>query len=228
MRRYPIARIYPDELSHLALTSTETLCREAVVLMADQAPLVVDDNTPPAADAVQGMCPACVERLGELHDLHAAATSTHGLAWQPRTAPHGADIALGAEAALDADRLLTLFDAQLWELESPARRAALQQRIADLSALRGTVDALVDRLLVASRDKVFPPVTWETLGQSLGVTATPARSRYQRAAETMPDRRQACPHGCGEFRPAQLAGGYDPWKHHDLDHEGFEQMRERG
>jgi hypothetical protein len=31
MRRYPIARIYPDELPHLALTGAETLCREPVV-----------------------------------------------------------------------------------------------------------------------------------------------------------------------------------------------------
>ena len=34
-------------------------------------------------------------------------------------------------AALDADRLLALFDELLWEMEPDARRAVLQQRIAD-------------------------------------------------------------------------------------------------
>lgn len=227
MRRYPIALIYPDELPHLALTGTETLCREPVVLMSDRAPLVVDDGVPPAADQVEGLCPDCLVRLGELHALYAAPTSRHKLAWQPKTAPHGADIALGAEAALDADRLLALFDELLWEMEPDARRAVLQQRIAELSALRGTVDALLDRLLLAVREKVTPPLSWEALGKSLGVTATPARSRYQRAAaQAPPNRLHACPMGCGDYRPIHLAGGHDPWKMHDLDHEGYDRMRE--
>ncbi|MFF3113600.1 hypothetical protein ACFVSN_30955 [Kitasatospora sp. NPDC057904] len=200
---------------HLGLTPKQTFCRRPV--LGPTGEQFAADGDP--ADVP---CPECREDLAA-YRLLAARKDEHTLTWNPELVPLGRTTALHAQATLTAAELLARRRTRRWETPETQQAEVLLGLLREITDARTLLSALSDDLTLALRDLCRPAPSWERIGEALGVSATPARHRYARAAEANPDRPVACGiggTGCGDLRQAQLPDGSDPWKHHEDEHDG--------
>ncbi|MFC8452129.1 hypothetical protein [Kitasatospora sp. NPDC057223] len=207
---------------HLGLTPKQTFCRLPVL-----AP--TGGQFPADGDLADVPCRHCREALDTYRFL-ASREDEHTLTWNPELVPHGRTSALHAQAALTATELLARQRERCWETPETQQPEILLGLLREITGARLLLGALSDDLTLVLRDLCRPVPSWERIGEALGVSPTPARHRYNRAAEGRPDRPVACSigtTGCGERRRAQLPDNSNPWKHHDEDHEANPELPQR-
>ncbi|MET9395994.1 hypothetical protein [Kitasatospora sp. NPDC002965] len=203
---------------HLGLTPLQTFCQVPVLKNLD-GHLPADADP---ADARPGLCTHCLDALEEYRRL-TSTTKRAVLTWNEALNPGGRRTAELVRAALNAREHLFLINHRLHTAPEDQRADTLLALLGHVSDAQKEFDALADELVLALRDVCTPAPSWARMGQRLGVTDSAVRNRYARGSFAHPERLQLCTiggTGCGELRPATRPGGVDPWKHHDLDHEG--------
>ncbi|MEV7122234.1 hypothetical protein [Kitasatospora griseola] len=204
---------------HLGLTPRRTFCG---VIAQEPTGDYLETGTALQESDHPGLCRPCAEALERLRQL-TAATSRSTLTWPTALVADGRSTTALIQSAFDARAHLDLIQQRLYPHPEDQRADTLLGFLADVAAAQKQLDMLADELVLALRDACRPAPSWERIGQRLDVKGTAVRHRYNRGAAEHPDRLTLCSiggTGCGEMRPATLPGDHDPWKHHDLDHEG--------
>ncbi|MFG2844239.1 hypothetical protein ACGF12_13855 [Kitasatospora sp. NPDC048296] len=203
--------------AHLGLTPLQTFCQAPVLEVLDGH----HDADAEPADARPGLCTHCLDALAEYRHL-TSTTKRTTLTWNEALTPGGRSTAQLVQSALAAREHLALIERRLYPVPEDQRADALLALLADVSSAQQQLDSLADEIVLALRDVCRPSPSWARIGQRLNVKDAAVRHRYSRGAAEHPGHLQLCPFGCGELRPASLPGDHDPWKYHDLDHEGLE------